>query len=115
VTGQSGRWKGKSFIGGGRPCGRAALFMGALAAARRNPALKAFRQRLIEAGKPELVAIIAVARKLLTISLGQALSTEQASARLRLKTSLPSAQFRVARQKAVAWRAAGQELAHAEA
>ena len=46
---------------------RAALFMGALAAARYNPALKAFRQRLIAAGKPKLVAIIAVARKLLTI------------------------------------------------
>ena len=46
---------------------RAALFMGALVAARYNPALKAFRQRLIAAGKPKLVAIIAVARKLLTI------------------------------------------------
>jgi transposase len=66
-TRQSGRWKGKSFIGGGRTCVRAALFMGALAAARYNPALKAFKQRLINAGKPKLVAIIAVARKLLTI------------------------------------------------
>jgi transposase len=66
-TRQSGRWKGKSFIGGGRSCVRAALFMGALVAARYNPALKAFRQRLIAAGKPKLVAIIAVARKLLTI------------------------------------------------
>ncbi|MCI0598468.1 MAG: IS110 family transposase [Beijerinckiaceae bacterium] len=66
-TRQSGRWNGKSFIGGGRSCVRAALFMGALVAARYNPALKAFRQRLIAAGKPKLVAIIAVARKLLTI------------------------------------------------
>jgi transposase len=66
-TRQSGKWKGKSFIGGGRSCVRAALFMGALVAARYNPALKAFRQRLIDAGKPKLVAIIAVARKLLTI------------------------------------------------
>jgi transposase len=66
-TRQSGRWKGKSFIGGGRPFVRAALFMGALAAARYNPVLKAFRQRLIGSGKPKLVAIIAVARKLLTI------------------------------------------------
>jgi len=63
-TRQSGRWKGKSFIGGGRACVRAALFMGALVAARYNPALKALRQRLIDAGKPKLVAIIAVARKL---------------------------------------------------
>lgn len=66
-TRQSGRWKGKSFIGGGRACVRAALFMGALVAARYNPALQAFKQRLIAAGKPKLVAIIAVARKLLTI------------------------------------------------
>lgn len=66
-TRQSGRWKGKSFIGGGRPCVRAALFMGALSAARHNLALHAFRHRLIEAGKPKLVAIRAVARKPLTI------------------------------------------------
>ncbi len=46
---------------------RAALFMGALAAAPPNPALQAFRQRLIAAGKPKLVALIAVARKLLTL------------------------------------------------
>jgi transposase len=66
-TRQSGKWKGKSFIGGGRSSVRAALFPGALVAARCNPALKAFRQRLIEAGKPKIVATIAVARKLLTI------------------------------------------------
>ena len=66
-TRQSGAWRGKSCIGGGRPFVRAALFMGALVAARHNPALKAFRQRLVDAGKPKLVAIIAVARKLLTI------------------------------------------------
>jgi transposase len=66
-TRQSGQWKGKSFIGGGRTQVRAALFMGALVAARHNPALRGFHQRLLDAGKPKLVAIIAVARKLLTI------------------------------------------------
>lgn len=66
-TRQSGQWKGKSFIGGGRSDVRAALFMGALVAARHNPALKAFRDKLIAAGKPKMVALIAVARKLLTI------------------------------------------------
>lgn len=66
-TRQSGRWRGKSFIGGGRTSVRTALYMGALVAARHNPALKAFRDKLIEAGKPKLVAIVAVARKLLTI------------------------------------------------
>jgi transposase len=66
-TRQSGQWKGKSFIGGGRTQVRAALFMGALVAARHNSALKGFYQRLLDAGKPKLVAIVAVARKLLTI------------------------------------------------
>lgn len=66
-TRQSGQWRGKSFIGGGRASVRRVLFMGAMVAARRNPALKAFRDKLVAAGKPKLVAIIAVARKLLTI------------------------------------------------
>ena len=66
-TRQSGKWRGKSFIGGGRPSVRAALFMGALVASRHNPVLKAFRDRLVARGKPKIVAIIATARKLLTI------------------------------------------------
>ena len=66
-TRQSGRWKGKSIIGGGRACARAGLFMAALVASRHNPVLKAFYQRLLTAGKPKMVALIAVARKLLTI------------------------------------------------
>jgi transposase len=66
-TRQSGRWKGKSFIGGGRAEVRAALFVGAMVAARHNPELTAFRDKLLAAGKPKLVALIATARKLLTI------------------------------------------------
>jgi transposase len=66
-TRQSGQWKGKSFIGGGRAPVRAALFVGAMVAARHNPELKAFRDRLVQAGKPKLVALVATARKLLTI------------------------------------------------
>jgi len=66
-TRQSGRWEGKSFIGGGRALVRTALFMGALVAARHNPVLKAFFDRLRAAGKPKMVALIAVARKLPTI------------------------------------------------
>lgn len=66
-TRQSGQWKGKSFIGGGRASVRAALFVGAMVAARHNPDLKAFRDRLIAAGKSKLVALVATARKLLTI------------------------------------------------
>ena len=66
-TRQSGRWRGKSFVGGGRTAVRTALFMGALVAKRHNPVLKAFFDRLLAAGKPKMVALIAVARKLLTI------------------------------------------------
>jgi transposase len=66
-TRQSGQWRGHSFIGGGRATVRAALYMGAVSASRCNPALKAFYKRLLEAGKPRMVALIAVARKLITI------------------------------------------------
>jgi transposase len=66
-TRQSGQWKGKSFIGGGRAPVRSALVLGAMVAARHNPDLKAFRDRLVAAGKPKLVALVATARKLLTI------------------------------------------------
>jgi transposase len=66
-TRQSGKWRGRSFIGGGRTVVRTALFMGALSAARYNPALKLFRDRLVANGKPKLVALIATARKLLVI------------------------------------------------
>src|SRR5262249_3154933 len=66
-TRQSGKWRGKSCIGGGRTTVRAALFMGALVAKQHNPILKAFFDRLVAAGKPKMVALIAVARKLLTI------------------------------------------------
>ena len=66
-TRQSGKWRGRSFISGGRCQVRAALFMGALVASRHNPTLKAFRDRLVAAGKPKLVALIATARKLIVI------------------------------------------------
>ncbi|NEJ74221.1 IS110 family transposase, partial [Rhizobium phaseoli] len=66
-TRQSGKWKGKSFIGGGRGKVRAVLFMAALVASRYNPDLKAFRDRLVAAGKPKIVATVATMRKLLTI------------------------------------------------
>jgi transposase len=66
-TRQSGQWRGKSFIGGGRKSVRSVLFIGAMVAARYNPALKAFRDRLVESGKPKILALVAVARKLLTI------------------------------------------------
>ena len=66
-TRQSGRWKGKSMIAGGRAPVRSALYMAALSASNFNPSLKRFYQRLLSAGKPKMVALIAVARKILTI------------------------------------------------
>jgi transposase len=66
-TRQSGRWRGKSFVGGGRAGVRTALFVGAMVAARHNKPLKVFRDRLVQAGKPKIVALVATARKLLTI------------------------------------------------
>jgi len=66
-TRQSGQWRGRSFISGGRTSVRTALFMGAMVAKRHNPVLKVFFDRLVAAGKPKMVALIAVARKLLTM------------------------------------------------
>jgi transposase len=66
-TRQSGQWRGRSFIGGGRTAVRTVLFMGAMVAKRHNPVLKAFFDRLVAAGKPRMVALIAVARKLVTV------------------------------------------------
>ena len=54
-TRQSGHWKGKSMIGGGRAPVRSALFICAMVGARHNPLLKAFYQRLLAAGKPKMV------------------------------------------------------------
>jgi transposase len=66
-TRQSGQWKGKSMIAGGRPSVRSAIFMAALSAIRCNPVMRAFYQRLLARGKPKMVALVAVARKTLTI------------------------------------------------
>lgn len=66
-TRQSGQWRGRSFITGGRTAVRTSLFMGAMVAKRHNPILKTFFDRLVAAGKPKMVALIAVARKLLTM------------------------------------------------
>lgn len=46
---------------------RAALYMGALVAARHNPIVREFYERLVSAGKPKKVALVACMRKLLTI------------------------------------------------
>jgi transposase len=64
----SGQRRGQRSIGGGRAEVRSLLYMAALSAARYNPALKAFAERLQRAGKAVKVRLVAVARKLLTIA-----------------------------------------------
>ena len=64
ITRQSGNWQGKAWVGGGRSDVRRALYMPALNAARHNPDMRRLYQRLVEAGKPAKVAIVAVMRKL---------------------------------------------------
>jgi len=63
----SGTLRGKRVVWGGRAPVRAVLYMGALVAARRNPVIRAFYHRLVAAGKPKKVALVACMRKLLTI------------------------------------------------
>jgi transposase len=67
-TRQSGKWRGKSFIGGGRASVRSVVFVAAMVAARHNPVLRQTYKRLLAAGKAKKVAIIAIARRLVTIA-----------------------------------------------
>ncbi|MDB4886329.1 MAG: family transposase [Gemmatimonadetes bacterium] len=72
----SGTWRGRRTIHGGRASVRAAVYMAALVASRHNPVLKAFYDRLLAAGKPKKLALVACMRKLLTI-LNTLLRTQQ--------------------------------------
>ena len=67
INRDSGTWRGRRLIQGGRASVRTALYMSALVASRYNPSLKVFYQRLLAAGKPKKLALVAVMRKLLTI------------------------------------------------
>jgi transposase len=64
---ESGKWRGKRFVSGGRSVVRAALYMAALTASRCDPTLKAFYRRLVDQGKPAKLALTALMRKLLTV------------------------------------------------
>jgi transposase len=63
----SGKMRGKRAIFAGRAQVRCALYMAALVATRHNRVIKAFYARLLAAGKPKKVALVACMRKLLTI------------------------------------------------
>lgn len=67
LANDSGYRKGARHIWGGRGEVRSALYMASLSAQRYNPVIKAFYQRLLAAGKPKKVAMVACMRKLLTI------------------------------------------------
>jgi transposase len=63
----SGTLRGRRSVWGGRAEVRAALYMSALLAARRNPVVRGFYERLLAAGKSKKVALVACMRKLLSI------------------------------------------------
>lgn len=63
----SGAMRGKRRVWGGRSRVRAVLYMGALTASRFNPVIHDYYQRLLAAGKPKKVALVACMRKLLVI------------------------------------------------
>jgi transposase len=63
----SGTWRGRRAVWGGRASVRRVLYMAALVASRRNPVIRALYTRLVAAGKPAKVALVACMRKLLTI------------------------------------------------
>jgi transposase len=63
----SGKRQGQRRTWGGRSDVRAVVYMAAIVAMRHNPVIRAFYERLVNAGKPKKVAIVACMRKLLTI------------------------------------------------
>jgi transposase len=63
----SGTMRGRRFVQGGRATVRAVLYMAALVATRRNVVIRTFYHRLVAAGKPKKLALVACMRKLLTI------------------------------------------------
>jgi transposase len=67
INRDSGAFRGRRMVMGGRASVRTALYMPTLAAIRHNPLLQAFYQRLIKRGRPPKVAITACMRKLLVI------------------------------------------------
>ena len=67
INRDSGTLRGKRMIGGGRATVRKGLYMATLVAAKHNPVIRAFYQRLLQQGKAKMVALTACMRKLLLI------------------------------------------------
>ena len=68
MTRQSGKWRGKASIQGGRKQLRDALYMPALVASRHNPDMCDKYQAMIKQGKPQKVALTAIMRKLIELA-----------------------------------------------
>jgi transposase len=68
MTRQSGKWRGKATIQGGRKHLRDALYMPALVAARHNPDMRDKYKAMINLGKPQKVALTAIMRKLIELA-----------------------------------------------
>ena len=84
----SGTLRGRRFVQGGRATVRAVLYMAALVATKRNAVIRTFYRRLVTAGKPKKLALIACMRKLLTL-LNAMVKTNQ---RWHAETAAPSLQ-----------------------
>lgn len=67
INRDSGSMRGRRSVFGGRASVRAALYMAALVASRHNEVIRTFYSRLLAAGKPKKVALVACMRKLLSI------------------------------------------------
>ncbi len=63
----SGAFRGRRSVWGGRARVRKTLYMGALVASRHNPVIRCFHSRLVNSGKPNKVVLVACMRKLLLI------------------------------------------------
>jgi Transposase IS116/IS110/IS902 family. len=67
INHDSGKMRGRRSIFGGRARVRRALYLAAMVGIRYNPVMKTFYERLVEAGKPKKVALVACMYKILTI------------------------------------------------
>ncbi len=67
INRDSGQFRGKRMIGGGRVSVRNSIYMPTLVAVKHNPKLREFYERLVQVGKPKMVALAACMRKLIVI------------------------------------------------
>lgn len=83
----SGKARGKRHVWGGRAIVRSTLHMAMLSAVRYNPVIRAFYERLIAAGKPKKVALVACSHKLLRILNAMARTGEPWNEALHVKNT----------------------------